>query len=185
MRLKRRARLSALKLQLELVSGAASGMDVFHLEFDIDGLAHPELHDTLAVLSDPSSRGERIRQLAMTGLIWERLRLQPDGVRESRLQLGAPSTAKRLALVPGAVPTTPNATGLPVLRDVVSDAEMDSHTGSHLPAAAESLPFADDPQHATASTASGAATSEAPVVHMPGTRSRLMRMKSRGLFANE
>ena len=79
-RLKRRARLSTLKLQLELVSGVASGMDVFHLEFDIDGLAHPELHDTLAVLSDSSSRGERIRQLAMTGLIWERLRLQPDGV---------------------------------------------------------------------------------------------------------
>lgn len=160
-------------------------MDVFHLEFDIDGLAHPELHDTLAVLSDPSSRGERIRQLAMTGLIWERLRLQPDGVRESRRQLGAQSPVKRLALVPGAVLPTPNATGLPVLRDVVSDAEMDSHAGSHLPAAAESLPVADDPLHAADLTASGAATSAAPVVHMPGTRSRLMRMKSRGLFANE
>jgi hypothetical protein len=44
------------------------------LELDIDADVYPELHATLTSLVSDASRGERLRQLAATGLVWETVR---------------------------------------------------------------------------------------------------------------
>jgi hypothetical protein len=54
-------------------------MAVLHMQFDIDSEVHPELHDMLSSLGSRLSQAERLRQLAATGLVWERLRLQAYG----------------------------------------------------------------------------------------------------------
>jgi hypothetical protein len=47
---------------------------VLHLALEIDGDVHPELYAMLAALITDGARGERVRQLASTGLLWEVLR---------------------------------------------------------------------------------------------------------------
>jgi hypothetical protein len=54
-------------------------MAVLHLQFDIDSGVHPELHEMLCSLGSRLAQVERLRQLAATGLVWERLRLQAYG----------------------------------------------------------------------------------------------------------
>ncbi|KQW46327.1 MULTISPECIES: hypothetical protein [unclassified Roseateles] len=51
-------------------------MAVLHLQFDVDSEVHPELHAMLSSIGSSLSQAERLRQLASTGLVWERLRLQ-------------------------------------------------------------------------------------------------------------
>ena len=51
-------------------------MAVLHLQLDIDSDVHPELHAMLCSIGSSRSQAERLRQLAATGLVWERLRLQ-------------------------------------------------------------------------------------------------------------
>lgn len=51
-------------------------MTVIHVEFDVDGDVHPELHAMLSSIGSDLSRGERFRQLAAAGLIWERIRIE-------------------------------------------------------------------------------------------------------------
>jgi hypothetical protein len=46
------------------------------LELDIDADVYPELHATLTSLVSDASRGERLRQLAAAGLVWEKLRIR-------------------------------------------------------------------------------------------------------------
>jgi len=53
-----------------------------HFEFAVDSDVYPELYAVLASISSDPSRGERIRQLAASGLLWEAVRLH-----------GAPLTA--------------------------------------------------------------------------------------------
>jgi hypothetical protein len=65
-----------------------------------------------------------------------------------------------------------DALRLPVLRDEVLPDQYPVQPLSESPA----------PLH---DTAPDSAHDSAPIVHMSGKRSRLMRMKSRGLFANE
>jgi len=49
---------------------------VIYLELEIDSDIYPELHAALASMSNNMARGERLRQLAATGLIWEQCRAQ-------------------------------------------------------------------------------------------------------------
>lgn len=51
-------------------------MAVIPLQLEVDSEVHPELHDMLASIGSSPSRAERFRQLAATGLVWERMRLQ-------------------------------------------------------------------------------------------------------------
>ena len=51
-------------------------MAVLHLQFDLDSEVYPELHAMLSSIGSSLSQAERLRQLAATGLVWERLRLQ-------------------------------------------------------------------------------------------------------------
>lgn len=48
---------------------------VIRLEFEIDGEVHPELFAAIAALRGEAARGERLRQLAATGLLWETVRI--------------------------------------------------------------------------------------------------------------
>jgi len=73
-------------------------MAVLHLQFDIDSEVHPELHDMLCSIGNRLSREERIRQLAATGLVWERLRLEGAAADASRLQGPAGDAGAPLAL---------------------------------------------------------------------------------------
>jgi hypothetical protein len=49
-------------------------MAALHFEFVVDSDVYPELHAALASIGSAESRGERIRQLAATGLLWEAVR---------------------------------------------------------------------------------------------------------------
>ncbi len=51
-------------------------MALLRLELDIDADVYPELHATLTSLVSDASRGERLRQLAAAGLVWEKLRIR-------------------------------------------------------------------------------------------------------------
>jgi hypothetical protein len=44
------------------------------LEFIVDGDVYPELHAALSSIGSDEARGERVRQLASTGLVWELVR---------------------------------------------------------------------------------------------------------------
>ncbi len=50
-------------------------MPTLRLDIELDSEVYPELHAALSALSNPRSRGERLRQLAATGLVWEKVRL--------------------------------------------------------------------------------------------------------------
>jgi len=58
---------------------------VIRLEFEIDSDVHPELHAMLSTIASLSARGERLRQLAATGLVWERTRI--EGLQSSTTML--------------------------------------------------------------------------------------------------
>ena len=90
-------------------------MAVLHLQFDVDSEVHPELHAMLSSIGSSLSQAERLRQLAATGLIWERLRLQAHGRMEVP-DLGTESAAAREGS--GSLPHLPAAdSGRAVPRD--------------------------------------------------------------------
>jgi len=49
---------------------------LLRIELDIDADVYPELHAALTSLVSEASRGERLRQLAAAGLVWEKLRIR-------------------------------------------------------------------------------------------------------------
>lgn len=51
-------------------------MAALHLAFDIDPDVYPELHAMLSAIGSDAARGERFRQLAATGLVWETVRVR-------------------------------------------------------------------------------------------------------------
>lgn len=90
-------------------------MAVVHLQFDVDSEVHPELHAMLSSIGSTLSQGERLRQLAAMGLVWERLRLQAHGRMEVP-DLGNESAAAREGS--DSLPRPPAATSvLPVPQD--------------------------------------------------------------------
>lgn len=139
----------------------------------------------LSTIGNPSIRAERMRQLASTGLIWERMRLASEPSIDGPGKNETFMASKRLALVSAAKPPEHDALGLPVLRDEVPEDLMPRRPEVERPALAEALPFSEPERRKDAHAASGAATEASPGVHMTGTRARLIRMKNRGLFTNE
>ena len=82
-------------------------MAVIRLELEVDSEVYPELHAALVAVSSSASRGERFRQLAATGLVWETVRVH--GASVTRIQ-GAPfaavaAPAPAPAPVPAPVPS--------------------------------------------------------------------------------
>ena len=130
-------------------------MTVLHVQVDVDSEVYPELHDLLASIGSCASREERLRQLAAIGLIWERTRLQAQ------------------ADLMDAVPAPPRQ--LPVLTDVVNPTEFSgSDPAVALRGAADGGRVgANDPVH------------DLPEARQKAHRSRLKRMKEKGLFKNE
>ncbi len=55
-------------------------MALLHLAFDLDPDVYPELHAALSLIASDSGRGERFRQLAATGLVWEKVRIHGQPV---------------------------------------------------------------------------------------------------------
>lgn len=78
-------------------------MAVLRVEFDIDGDVYPELHAALLALSSDASRAERLRQLAASGLVWEKIRIRGPAVVH-----GGPPEVFNAAALPSA-PAAPAA----------------------------------------------------------------------------
>jgi hypothetical protein len=145
-------------------------MAVLQLQFEIDSEVYPELHDLLASLGNGVSREERMRQLAAIGLIWERTRLRAQA---DILEAMPVSTASD---VPAAlVASASSARQFPVLTDVVDPSEVSapSQAVALHGNADDGRVGANDPVH------------DVPQAHQAAHRSRLRRMKDRGLFKNE
>jgi hypothetical protein len=144
-------------------------MTVLQMHCDIDSEVYPELHELLASLRSGMSREERLRQLATIGLIWERTRQRA----QADLMESAPITVASVGSAALAVTALPRQ--LPVLTDVVEPADSSGPTPAvtlHA-AAADSRVGANDPVH------------DLPEERQKAHRSRLMRMKEKGLFKNE
>ena len=167
-------------------------MAVVHVEFDIDGDVYPELYAALAALRQPRLRDERMRQLAAMGLAWEAVRLRGPAVTAipalaidatlpvPAMERAAPparsasrASSKSPARKAGsrAGPSDPGHL-LPVLVDIVSK-EPDQAP------AADALLAEDGPNPPVDPMPVSAASRGA------GSRSRLQRMKDRGLFKND
>jgi len=148
-------------------------MAVLHVKFDIDSEVYPELHELLASIGSDVSREERLRQLAAIGLIWERTRLKAQADIVDSMPAAVAVSAAGVP-VPPVVPAP--ARQFPVLTDVVDPSEV-SGTGKPvaLRGAADVVGSvgANDPVH------------DLPEERQRAHRSRLKRMKERGLFKNE
>jgi hypothetical protein len=148
-------------------------MAVLHLQFDIDSEVYPELHDLLASIGSDGSREERLRQLAAIGLIWERTRLraqadQVDGVEAIPVAVAVASSApSRL---------------FPVLTDVVDPQEVQEIAGPNQPVA---LQAAADGSRIGGNVGANDPIHDPPETRQKAHRSRLKRMKDKGLFKNE
>lgn len=217
-------------------------MAVLHLQLEIDSEVHPELHALLSSLTRQASAVERIRQLASTGLIWERLRvsgqphvstldvipsLQADQNRNAEA-LAAPRSTKPAEALEAA------RSDVPTLSDVIEVNELPKAARAGMKeakqaakpssrAVAASAAAANDSLEGVARASGGpspsptarsapgtygreSAPSEklrdrprpsaetatralnpavlSPPTRAPGTRSRLLRMKEKGLFSN-
>ncbi|WP_284614628.1 hypothetical protein [Aquabacterium humicola] len=163
-------------------------MAALHLELEIDSEVYPELHAMLCALGSDASRGERLRQLAASGLVWEYVRLRAPVAAVQRASAtpapwaGAgvaaatrppPPRAPTADFVDLAIDAMPpaapadarpaeaRASEPPLLVDVVQDEGPGAM-------AASAVPMADGVPPDEAST----------------TRARLLRMRDRGLFRN-
>jgi hypothetical protein len=133
-------------------------MAALRLQCDIDSEVYPELHELLASIGSDMSREERLRQLAAIGLIWERTRHRAQAdVMDSEPVSVASAVPATLA-----APALPRQ--LPVLTDVV-EPTVSPGAGSRV--------GANDPVH------------DLPEERQKAHRSRLKRMKEKGLFRNE
>lgn len=164
-------------------------MPALKLELEVDPTAHPELFALLSAIENPAYRTERVRQLAVTGLILERLRLAPEAVQAPTADKPeAPPQGSHLALVMPVAPPRPELQNFPVLHEEVPESLLRRKLDAEPAQPAEPEPPAPAPPPPAAVVAPvdpAMPMDTAPVVHMPGTRSRLMRMKNRGLFTNE
>lgn len=161
-------------------------MAVVRLHLDIDGDVYPELYAALAALAQPMLRDERLRQLAAMGLAWEAVRIHGPAVAQLPAwatpapvvseRAPAPRSAARPAVKgparkPSGRAEAAEPAQLPVLVDIVS-----ASPGEIAPSRSSDNDDGPDP----------------PVDPMPdragsrgsGSRSRLLRMKDRGLFKN-
>lgn len=163
-------------------------MAVIHLEFDVDSDVHPELHAMLSSIGGGLSQGERLRQLAAIGLVWEQYRLQ--GQLPSPLGAPVDQAVDAAAAVPAAAPSSSESEPAPPApREIEREVES----------AARELPVLFDVvhpdeatrliavigKHSANSAAAGSDPDPVPAIpHKTPTRPRLKRMKEKGLFKN-
>lgn len=183
------------------------------LEIDIDSEVYPELHAALSALKSTRARAERVRQLAAAGLVWEKVRLHgsaavavppaephPDIVTRSDVKPlprpePAPRAPERRRKRPSREDLEQVMRELPVLMDVVADVRplpmphddepghLDPHDEPAPWAAMSAYPDELSPDD-DAAALPDATLHVTALSHKPATRSRLMRMKERGLFKN-
>jgi hypothetical protein len=146
-------------------------MAVLHVQFDIDSEVYPELHDLLAAIGSSVSREERLRQLAAIGLIWERTRLRAQADIVDSVPVPVPVASAVSAMLAASA----SSRQFPVLTDVVDPSEVSgpSQAIALHGAADDSRVGANDPVH------------DLPEARQKAHRSRLKRMKEKGLFKNE
>jgi hypothetical protein len=182
-------------------------MPTVRLEFELDSDIYPELHAALAALRSTRARAERMRQLAAAGLVWEKVRLQGAAVTAEAMPAPVPVPAPPVTVTvspparerrnrrPSRADVEQVMRELPVLMDVVADVRPlpephDDDTPHEEPAPWAAMnAYPDDiPADSGAdddSTSFPDATLHVTALsHKPATRSRLMRMKERGLFKN-
>lgn len=153
-------------------------MAVVRVEIDIDSDVYPELYAALAALRQPMLRDERLRQLAAMGLAWEAVRIHGAAVTQVPVRQAAAPAAVATRSAPKATarkssgrPEASEPAQLPVLVDIVSASAAQAERAAHEDTADGPDPPVD-PMPVTAATRGS------------GARSRLMRMKDRGLFKN-
>ena len=130
-------------------------MAVMRLVIEVDSEVYPELHAGLSAISRPEAREERLRQLAASGLVWERVRMRGTAAPAQRAPSAA--AAQGSAQVPAPVPAQ-----VPVLQDVVDLGKWPA--------------VPDEPPEPPAL--------ETPVRRTGARSARLKRMNDRGLFKN-
>lgn len=87
-------------------------MSTVRLEFELDSEVYPELHAALTSMRSARARAERMRQLAATGLVWEKVRLHGTAAGPP-LAEERPGVVTRADVV--APPATPDVEPLPAL----------------------------------------------------------------------
>jgi hypothetical protein len=165
-------------------------MAILRLDLEIDSEVYPELYQQLAAIMRPAARDERLRQLAANGLAWEAVRLYGTAVmlppplspeRKKPPRPAPPPAARKAAPRP---PSQPQPTADFV--DLAISA-VPPEAPLNLAAVAAQLPVlvdvveADLPQEEEKPAPEPA---HEAAVQRPGARSRLLRMKERGLFKN-
>jgi hypothetical protein len=189
-------------------------MAILRLELDIDSDVYPELYARLVTMLAPGARSERVRQLAASGLVWETLRIEghappiargPAGLQTQARPAVPPAAAACPAsrarsahpAQPGFVDLAIDARPAAPSLDRVAPGDVHGATeamAARLPVLTDVLePAAAAPVREDADDAEGASPPEmrqvqplwpSGIKRAPGTRSRLMRMKERGLFKN-
>ena len=189
-------------------------MAALHLAFDVDADVYPELYAALACIGSEASRGERLRQLAATGLVWEAVRtrgaaaLRGDAVADSSVLERAPSPVAPADPLTRAAPVRPTLApqgGAPFI-DLALDAPPEAPPSPRTSAPdhdalLRALPVLLDVVHAPLRSVPdlqapeadaqdqpgdrpGTLAAVATLVHTSVPRSRLLRMKEKGLFKN-
>jgi hypothetical protein len=171
-------------------------MATLHLELEIDSDVHPELYARLASIERSAARLEKLRQLAATGLIWEITRLHGPAFRDAEAVEPTPLASPPVGLAGGPAPPVDAGAvadhppvvpeDVPVLVDVVDEAEMDGAAIEDPPPAALSVPVPEGIEPRTPAPFMPVPPAPAPVpadVPHGRTRSaRMRRMKESGLF---
>jgi len=180
------------------------------LVIDVDAEVYPELHAALSKIESEASRGERLRQLAASGLVWEGLRRAAPAVQPAAVAVPPPVAVPALMPVPvpvaAAVPTPssanlqapPAAPPAPPADDFVDlalnaaqplhrpppllvDVIPDRSPATSVKPGMQATPAADTEDERPAPFPPEGDTP--PDTHA-ATRLRLQRMKDRGLFRN-
>jgi hypothetical protein len=154
-----------------------TAVTLLHLPLEIDGEVYPELYAMLVGLRSDAARVERLRQLAATGLVWETVRQSgyPKTLEPSPAPPRAAESFIDLA-IDAPKPAPPDLAHeveiavreLPVLHDVI---DMEP-------------PLEPDPEPPPPHEPGGDVIHMPPIASRPETRSRLQRMKEKGLFKN-
>lgn len=147
-------------------------MAVLRFELIVDGEIYPELYWLLKSLSDTSYQGERVRQLATVGAVWEKLRME-----NGSFKIGDPA---RLRAESPRVPPKDLST-VPVLRDVLEAADEKIGLRDRRAKAESAQPdiaqLAVDDQSATQEK-------QKRTEDLDGVASRMERMRKRGMFGD-
>lgn len=173
---------------------------------------YPELHAVLAGIGSDGARKERVRQLAAAGLIWETVRLHgasvtpvpgafdaPNAEPGPLARTGRVSSKSRASSNESASPSSvsridsvdrPPLHDIPVLFDVVDSLPPAPRSPSTTLASkprARGAPLTPRRAAEVPDTPPNHSDMSAPVsalMHNSMTRSRLLRMKEKGLFKN-